>query len=178
MAKFAALIAVGLLLAAAPLARAADAEAEVDEKDVIVLSDANFNETISKNKFVLVSPASPHAPPPPDRPWTDPRRPPPPPTQVEFYAPWCGHCKRLAPDYEKVAQAFLTEPKVAIVKIDCDAHKAKCSQFDVSGYPTLKWFPKDNKKGLPYVAPFPHSIIVTHCQGTKQGAQSKTSWSS
>ena len=97
---------------------------------------------------------------------------------VEFYAPWCGHCKRLAPDYEKVAQAFLTEPKVAIVKIDCDAHKAKCSQFDVSGYPTLKWFPKDNKKGLPYVAPFPHSIIVTLCQGTKQGAQSKTSWSS
>ncbi len=71
---------------------------------------------------------------------------------VEFYAPWCGHCKRLAPDYEKVAQAFATEPGVAIVKIDCDAHKSKCSQFDVSGYPTLKWFPKDNKKGLPYEA--------------------------
>ncbi len=44
------------------------------------------------------------------------------------------------------------EPGVAIVKIDCDAHKSKCSQFDVSGYPTLKWFPKDNKKGLPYEA--------------------------
>ena len=71
---------------------------------------------------------------------------------VEFYAPWCGHCKRLAPDYEKVAQAFVSEAGVSIVKIDCDAHKAKCSQFDVSGYPTLKWFPKDNKKGLPYEA--------------------------
>jgi protein disulfide-isomerase A6 len=71
---------------------------------------------------------------------------------VEFYAPWCGHCKRLAPDYEKVAQAFAHESGVAIVKIDCDAHKGKCSQFDVSGYPTLKWFPKDNKKGLPYEA--------------------------
>jgi protein disulfide-isomerase A6 len=71
---------------------------------------------------------------------------------VEFYAPWCGHCKRLAPDYEKVAQAFASESGVAIVKIDCDAHKSKCSQFDVSGYPTLKWFPKDNKKGLPYEA--------------------------
>ncbi len=71
---------------------------------------------------------------------------------VEFYAPWCGHCKRLAPDYEKVAQAFATEPAVAIVKIDCDAHKSKCSQFDVSGYPTLKWFPKDNKKGVAYEA--------------------------
>ena len=71
---------------------------------------------------------------------------------VEFYAPWCGHCKRLAPDYEKVAQALASEPGVSIVKIDCDAHKAKCAQFDVSGYPTLKWFPKDNKKGLPYEA--------------------------
>jgi protein disulfide-isomerase A6 len=71
---------------------------------------------------------------------------------VEFYAPWCGHCKRLAPDYEKVAQAFVSEPGVAIVKIDCDAHKSKCAQYDVSGYPTLKWFPRDNKKGLPYEA--------------------------
>ena len=49
---------------------------------------------------------------------------------VEFYAPWCGHCKRLAPDYEKVAQAFVHEAGVAIVKIDCDAHKGKCSHFD------------------------------------------------
>jgi hypothetical protein len=56
-AKFA-LIALGLLLAAAPLARAEAAEAEVDEKDVIVLTDANFNSTVSTHKFVLVSPAA------------------------------------------------------------------------------------------------------------------------
>jgi len=64
---------------------------------------------------------------------------------VEFYAPWCGHCKRLAPDYEIVANAFAGDDHVAVAKIDCDAHKELCAKYDVSGYPTLKWFGKDNK---------------------------------
>jgi len=71
---------------------------------------------------------------------------------VEFYAPWCGHCKKLAPDYDKVAASFDGETGVAVTKIDCDAHKAQCSEFGVSGYPTLKWFPKDNKAGEEYTA--------------------------
>lgn len=69
---------------------------------------------------------------------------------VEFYAPWCGHCKRLAPDYEIVANAFSGDDHVVVAKIDCDAHKEKCSAYDVSGYPTLKWFPKDKKEGEKY----------------------------
>jgi thioredoxin-like negative regulator of GroEL len=42
---------------------------------------------------------------------------------VEFYAPWCGHCKHLAPTYEKFATAFKAEPDVVIAKIDADKYK-------------------------------------------------------
>ena len=31
---------------------------------------------------------------------------------IEFYAPWCGHCKKFAPDYERVASAFQAEADV------------------------------------------------------------------
>jgi len=72
---------------------------------------------------------------------------------VEFYAPWCGHCKKLAPDYEVVGNAFAGEDKVAITKIDCDANKDICSKYDVSGYPTLKWFSKTDKSGVRYDGP-------------------------
>jgi len=69
---------------------------------------------------------------------------------VEFYAPWCGHCKRLAPEYEILASAFANENSVVIAKIDCDEHKDTCSSYDISGYPTLKWFPKNDKSGKLY----------------------------
>eukprot|EP01132_Coremiostelium_polycephalum_P010765 gene10765-13182_t len=69
---------------------------------------------------------------------------------VEFYAPWCGHCKKLAPDYEVVANTFANDNDVVIAKVDCDAHKDLCSTYGISGYPTLKYFPKDNKEGVKY----------------------------
>jgi protein disulfide-isomerase A6 len=69
---------------------------------------------------------------------------------VEFYAPWCGHCKSLAPVYEKVAAAFKSEKDVVVANVDADAHKELGSRFGVSGYPTLKFFPKENKDGEDY----------------------------
>jgi len=71
---------------------------------------------------------------------------------VEFYAPWCGHCKKLAPDYDKVASIFASEPDVVIAKMDSTEHKTKSGEYGVSGYPTLKWFPKDDKSGKDYNA--------------------------
>jgi len=69
---------------------------------------------------------------------------------VEFFAPWCGHCKRLAPDYETAALSLEGEDDVVVAKVDADKHKELGSRFGVTGYPTLKWFPKSNKAGEEY----------------------------
>ncbi|KAL1405437.1 hypothetical protein Q8F55_009068 [Vanrija albida] len=60
---------------------------------------------------------------------------------VEFYAPWCGHCKTLAPIYEKLADAF-PSGKVIIAKTDADGvGRDLGSKYGIQGFPTLKWFP-------------------------------------
>eukprot|EP00271_Cylindrocystis_brebissonii_P022992 TRINITY_DN916_c0_g1_i1.p1 TRINITY_DN916_c0_g1~~TRINITY_DN916_c0_g1_i1.p1 ORF type:complete len:384 (+),score=84.69 TRINITY_DN916_c0_g1_i1:189-1340(+) len=68
---------------------------------------------------------------------------------VEFYAPWCGHCKKLAPEYDQVGTAF-KKKAVVVGKVDCDEHKDLCQRFDVGGYPTLKWFPAGSLKPEAY----------------------------
>lgn len=60
---------------------------------------------------------------------------------VEFYASWCGHCKSLAPVYEKVGQAFDGEKGVLVAKIDADKHRSIGERFGVQGFPTIKFFP-------------------------------------
>jgi protein disulfide-isomerase-like protein len=61
---------------------------------------------------------------------------------VEFYAPWCGHCKSLAPVYEKVAEHLADESSVVVAKLDADKWKDLGQRFDVKGFPTIKFFPK------------------------------------
>lgn len=62
---------------------------------------------------------------------------------VEFYAPWCGHCKQLAPIYEELAKAFAGEADVVVAKLDASAEENSdiASKYEVSGFPTLKYFP-------------------------------------
>lgn len=73
---------------------------------------------------------------------------------VEFYAPWCGHCKNLAPIYEQLASVFKQDEDVVIAKIDADEHKSVASRFGISGFPTLKFFPKgdSNKEAKEYTS--------------------------
>ena len=54
---------------------------------------------------------------------------------VEFYAPWCGHCRNLAPEYEKAAKALKGIANIAAI----DADKER-TDVQVSGFPTIKFF--------------------------------------
>jgi len=67
---------------------------------------------------------------------------------VEFFAPWCGHCKTLAPIYEELATSFeFAKEKVTVAKVDADANKDLGRRFGIQGFPTLKWF--DGKSDKP-----------------------------
>jgi protein disulfide-isomerase-like protein len=57
-------------------------------------------------------------------------------------AQWCGHCKHLAPEYERVGEVFRAGDGVVIAKVDADSEKTLAGRFGVTGFPTLKYFPK------------------------------------
>lgn len=61
---------------------------------------------------------------------------------VKFFAPWCGHCKKLKPAWDQLAEEFKANSNVAIIDVDCtkDESKTLCSKYGVKGYPTVKYF--------------------------------------
>ncbi|KAI9794902.1 MAG: hypothetical protein M1833_007349 [Piccolia ochrophora] len=91
---------------------------------VEMLTDSNFKAEVGGDKDVLVA----------------------------FTAPWCGHCKTLAPIWETLAQDFATEPKVLVAKVDAESPYAKATaeEQDVKGYPTIKYFPAGSSTPVPY----------------------------
>ncbi|KAL9322773.1 hypothetical protein ACSQ67_010826 [Phaseolus vulgaris] len=84
---------------------------EVDEKDVAVLKDKNFSDVVKNNRFVM----------------------------VEFYAPWCGHCQALAPEYAAAATELKGED-VILAKVDATEENELGQQYDVQGFPTIYFF--------------------------------------
>jgi protein disulfide-isomerase A6 len=67
---------------------------------------------------------------------------------VEFYAPWCGHCQQLAPEYAKAAKALKGVVKVGAV--DMDKHQSVGGPYNVRGFPTIKIFGADKQKPSDY----------------------------
>ena len=67
---------------------------------------------------------------------------------VKYYAPWCGHCKSLAPIWTELGQFVEGLDDVVIAKMDSTANEVK--GVGIKSYPTLIYYPKDNKKGIKY----------------------------
>jgi len=65
---------------------------------------------------------------------------------IKFYAPWCGHCKSMAPTWDEFAEAVKDDPiGIKVGKVDCTVDKEICAKYEVQGYPTLKLFVEGGK---------------------------------
>jgi len=62
---------------------------------------------------------------------------------VKFYAPWCGHCKTLAPEFVSASEQL--KGIASLIEVDCTVEKDICGKFDVQGYPTLVIFRNGEK---------------------------------
>jgi len=59
---------------------------------------------------------------------------------IKFFAPWCGHCKKMAPDWEKLSEEWEGNAAGLVAEVDCTAEgKELCETNSVKGFPTLKW---------------------------------------
>jgi len=63
---------------------------------------------------------------------------------VEFYAPWCGHCKKLTPIYDELAKKLqATNPNIVIAKMDSTANEV--AEVSIQGFPTIKFWKAGSK---------------------------------
>ncbi|XP_028782878.1 protein disulfide-isomerase 5-2 [Neltuma alba] len=80
---------------------------------------------------------------------------------VDFYAPWCGHCKRLSPELDAAAPALaaLKEP-IVIAKVNADKFTSLAKKYDVDAYPSLMLF----SNGIPteYRGPRQAELLVRY----------------
>ncbi|GAA6062131.1 hypothetical protein JCM10212_003166 [Sporobolomyces blumeae] len=83
-------------------------------------------------------------------------------TVAAFTAPWCGYCKQLAPDLDKVADSL--KGLVNVVNVDCDEDQNKplCGEYGVQGFPTLKIFPGGSAPVRNYDGPRNAKDIISH----------------
>ncbi|KAH6832790.1 PDI-like 1-1 [Perilla frutescens var. hirtella] len=138
-----------LLIVFAVSAAAAADESESESKEfVVTLDHSNFTDFVAKHKFIV----------------------------VEFYAPWCGHCKKLAPEYEKAASILSTsDPPVVLAKFDAneEQNKALSSEFDVKGFPTIKILRYGGSVVQEYKGPREAEGIVTYLKKQSGPASSE-----
>ncbi len=105
------------------------------EKDVVVLTDSNFDDIVMKSKDMWL---------------------------IEFYAPWCGHCKQLEPEWNQAASSL--KGKIKVAKVDATVHQGLATRFNVRGYPTIKIAKpgkKDRSSIIEYDGPRDASGIIS-----------------
>lgn len=78
---------------------------------------------------------------------------------VEFYAPWCGHCKQLTPEYEKAAS--ILKGVVKVVAVDATQHESLAQKYQIQGFPTIKVFGADKQKPADYAGQRTSDAIVS-----------------
>ncbi|TYH18671.1 hypothetical protein ES288_A05G291500v1 [Gossypium darwinii] len=117
---------------------AISAEESGESKEfVLTLDQSNFTDTVSKQDFIV----------------------------VEFYAPWCGHCKNLAPEYEKAASILSKhDPPILLAKVDAneESNKDLANEYEVRGFPTLKILRNGGKNVQEYKGPREADGIVEY----------------
>jgi len=68
---------------------------------------------------------------------------------IEFYAPWCGHCKQLAPKWEELAKKMQAQDSLVIAKVDATANDIP-AKYGVRGYPTIFLQKNDGSEPVKY----------------------------
>lgn len=86
------------------------------KKDVVELTDSNFEDLVLNSDDIWL---------------------------VEFFAPWCGHCKNLEPEWAKAATEL--KGKVKLGALDATVHQSTAQKYQVRGYPTIKYFGPGSK---------------------------------
>ncbi|KAG2455488.1 PDIA2 isomerase, partial [Polypterus senegalus] len=92
-----------------------------EENGIMVLDESNFDRALQENKMLL----------------------------VEFYAPWCGHCQALAPEYEIAAELLKQESSdIQLAKVDVTKEKGLATEFEIDSFPKLKFFIGGDRKNF------------------------------
>lgn len=115
-----------------------DTKQKMDD-NVIQLTDKNFNELVLESEDMWL---------------------------VEFYAPWCGHCKNLAPHWSRAAKEL--KGKVKLGALDATKHTKQATKYNIEGYPTIHYFASGDKRNIPqeeYNGNFETSDIVSYALG-------------
>jgi protein disulfide-isomerase A1 len=102
-----------LLLTVLALSAVRSAEPKIEDH-VLVLTDENFDDTIARHQYIL----------------------------VEFYAPWCGHCKKLTPEYSAAAEVLKADG-IPLAKLDATVHKAAAERFKIQGFQPSNFLPME-----------------------------------
>ncbi|KAK9735551.1 hypothetical protein RND81_04G212200 [Saponaria officinalis] len=127
----------GFFLVAILSATFSGIEAKDVKEFVVTLDHSNFTEIVSKHDFIV----------------------------LEFYAPWCGHCKNLAPEYEKAASELSkNDPAITLAKIDAsdESNRDIALEYGVQGFPTLKIVRNGGKSIQDYKGPREAAGIVNY----------------